>query len=226
MEVKTRRYDNRRRTQQARRTRAAVLDAARTLFLARGYAGTSIRDVADLAGVSFPTVYATVGNKAALLSSLFDVAVAGDDEPVSIADRADVRDAERNPDPRVTLAAYTRQVCAASARVWPILQLIDQAAGAHPEVAELGRRTRSQLLDGTRRLARNLADKHALRPDLTVDKASDILWMFGIGVIYDALVRHRHWTAQDLESWVTTSLDQLLLAPTHLSTAPNLVRET
>jgi len=191
-----------------------VLDAARTLFLARGYAGTSIRDVADLAGVSFPTVYATVGNKVALLSAVFDVSVAGDDEPVSMAERADVQVAEQNPDPRVTLAAYTRQVCAAAARVWPILQLIDEAGRAHPEVAELGRKTREELLTGVRRLARNLADKRALRDGLTVEKAADILWMFGIGVIYDALVKHRHWTPRELETWVNASLDQLILAPT------------
>ena len=98
--------------------------------------------------MSFPTVYATIGNKVALLSAVFDVSVAGDDEPVSIAERADVQVAEQNPDPRVTLAAYTRQVCAASPRVWPILQLIDEAAGAHPEVAELGRKTRDELLTG------------------------------------------------------------------------------
>lgn len=214
MDVKNRRYDNRRRTQQARRTRRAVLDAARTLFLARGYAGTSVRDVADLAGVSFPTVYATVGNKVALLSAVFDVSVAGDDEPVPIAARADVKIAEQNPDPRVTLAAYTRQVCNAASRVWPILQLIDEAARAYPEVAELSRKPREDLLTGVRRLAKNLADKRALRDGLTVDKAADILWMFGIGVIYDALVKHRHWTPQELETWVNASLDQLILAPT------------
>lgn len=215
MEVKTRSYDNRRRTELARRTRTAVLDAARTLFLARGYAGTSVRDVADLAGVSFPTVYATVGNKVALLSAVFDVAVAGDDEPVPIAERTDVQAAEQDPDPRVTLAGYSRQVCAASARVWPILQLMDEAGRVHPEVAELGRKTRNELLIGVRRLAGNLADKHALRDGLTVEKAADILWMFGIGVIYDALVTHRHWTPRELESWVNTNLDQLILAPTN-----------
>jgi hypothetical protein len=65
-----------------------------------------------------------------------------------------------------------------------------------------------------RRLARNLADKRALRDGLTVEKAADILWMFGIGVIYDALVKHRHWTPRELETWVNASLDQLILAPT------------
>jgi len=148
------------------------------------------------------------------LSAVFDVSVAGDDEPVSMAERADVQVAEQNPDPRVTLAAYTRQVCAAAARVWPILQLIDEAGRAHPEVAELGRKTREELLTGVRRLARNLADKRALRDGLTVEKAADILWMFGIGVIYDALVKHRHWTPRELETWVNASLDQLILAPT------------
>lgn len=190
-----------------------MLDAARTLFLTRGYAGTSVRDVADLAGVSFPTVYATVGNKVALLSAVFDVAVAGDDEPVPLAERAEVKAAEQSPDPRETLAAYTSQVCIASARVYPILQLIDDAASAHPEVAELGRKTRDELLIGVRRLARNLADKRALRQGLCVDRAAEILWMFGMGAIYDAMVKHRRWTHQELEIWVNASLDQLILAP-------------
>src|SRR4051812_50230327 len=83
-----RRYDSPARRDRARRTRRAVLDAARELFVARGYAATSIRGVAAAAGVSVATVEQAFGTKRALLKEVVDVTRAGDDEPVAMLDRA------------------------------------------------------------------------------------------------------------------------------------------
>lgn len=52
------------------RKRQAVLDAASVLFLRHGYAGTSMDQVAALAGVSKQTVYAQFLSKEALFISL------------------------------------------------------------------------------------------------------------------------------------------------------------
>jgi AcrR family transcriptional regulator len=65
----------------------AVLRAARELFIARGYPATTIEEIAGRAGVSKPTVFAAVGSKQAILKQLRDIAVAGDDEPVPVAER-------------------------------------------------------------------------------------------------------------------------------------------
>jgi TetR/AcrR family transcriptional repressor of mexJK operon len=48
------------------RSRAAVVDAARTLFLRNGYAGTTMEEIAALAGLTKRTVYNNYGDKDAL----------------------------------------------------------------------------------------------------------------------------------------------------------------
>ena len=48
-----------------------ILDAAREMFAAKGYAGTSSREIATLAGVHEPAIYRRFGSKA----GLFDAAV-------------------------------------------------------------------------------------------------------------------------------------------------------
>lgn len=204
-------YDNRLRAQQAGRTRAAVLDAARRLMTEHGYAATSVRDIADSAGVSFPTVYAAVGNKATILSALWDIAVAGDDEPIPMAERAQVRAAEADPDPRRTLAVFAHQITTASSRTAPLLRVIDEAAGTSPEIAALAEKTRAELHTGVTRLARNLHRKRALRPDLTIAKAADILWMLAGGTVHHCLIEQRGWSSAEAEAWLTSSLARLLL---------------
>jgi TetR/AcrR family transcriptional regulator, mexJK operon transcriptional repressor len=53
-----------------RRSRAAVLDAARTLFLRHGYAGTTMDEIAALAGLTKRTVYNNFGDKDALFREI------------------------------------------------------------------------------------------------------------------------------------------------------------
>src|SRR5678815_821106 len=48
------------------RSRAAVVDAARTLFLRKGYAGTTMEEIAAQAGLTKRTVYNNYGDKEAL----------------------------------------------------------------------------------------------------------------------------------------------------------------
>ena len=97
--VETRAYRSPRRDAQARLTRRRVLEAATASFLARGYAGTTMRAVAGGAGVSVATVELLFGTKVALLQAAIDVAIAGDDEPVAVLDRA-WADAARRAGPR------------------------------------------------------------------------------------------------------------------------------
>jgi hypothetical protein len=85
--VKKRQYQSATRDDGARRTRQAVVAAAAELFISRGYASTTLADVAGAAGVARPTVFAAAGSKAALLKLVLDQALSGDDEPVAVADR-------------------------------------------------------------------------------------------------------------------------------------------
>ena len=82
-----RRYDSTRRREQARVTRLVVVEAARRLFLERGFAATTVPAVAAEAAVSVQTVYKVFGTKARLAKAVFDVSMAGDDEPESMLER-------------------------------------------------------------------------------------------------------------------------------------------
>jgi AcrR family transcriptional regulator len=99
------------RAEQVRATRQRVLGAARDLFLRRGYTGATIEAIAQRAAVSPQTVYNVVGGKAALLKAVYDVALAGDDEPVAVGDRPAFADIAAAPDARSALALYARLGC-------------------------------------------------------------------------------------------------------------------
>jgi len=105
-----RRYASPVREENARRTRKAIVAAASELFTARGYAATSLADVAAAAGVARPTVFAAFGSKPALLRQVLDQALAGDDEPVPVASRPWFRPVWDAPTQDAVLGAYA-QVC-------------------------------------------------------------------------------------------------------------------
>src|SRR3954451_13651842 len=128
-EVNPRRaYDSTNRQEQARRTRLAVLTAARARFLADGYAATTIAAVAADAGVSVETVYKAFGNKPGLVKAVFDVAVVGDDEDVPMMQREFVQRNIAEPDPRRKLRDYGDHLAALAPRVSPILLVVRAAA--------------------------------------------------------------------------------------------------
>ena len=85
------------RTRLARR---AVVDAARTLFLDRGYAATTVEAISDSADVPIATVYRLFASKLGILRSLLDTSIGGDDQPVAVSERPDVASLFREPDPR------------------------------------------------------------------------------------------------------------------------------
>ena len=87
----SRAYDATGRREQARANRARVLDTARDLFVADGYAATSMTRIARAAGVSTPTVFAAFGSKANLLKEAAESALVGDAEPVPLAERPQMR---------------------------------------------------------------------------------------------------------------------------------------
>ncbi len=64
------------RAARKQRTRAAILAAARHRFITAGYAGTTIRDVANAAGVAVGTIHAHFTDKPALLLACFHAGIA------------------------------------------------------------------------------------------------------------------------------------------------------
>ncbi len=210
-DVKTRRrYESPQRQEQARATRRAILEAARARFIQTGYGATTLQAIADRASVSVATVYAAFGNKRTVLKEVVDVSIAGDDEPVAIADRAWVADFATEPDrhKRIRmLAAGGRRILERRSAVDAVVQA---AAAADPEIAELWGDLRRQRREGQGRLLTLVAGPEGVRPDLAPDEAADILYVIASPETYRALVGERGWTAERFEAWTVATIEGLL----------------
>src|SRR5438067_1166293 len=127
-------YDSARRREQAGATRRAVLDAARGLFIDRGYASTSIEAIAAQAEVSPETVYAVFKNKRTLLRELIDVSIAGDDAPVPVLDRSWVRQMRQEKGITQRLEILARNGRLILERLSPIYEILRGAAATDSEL--------------------------------------------------------------------------------------------
>ena len=211
--VKTRRrYDSSRRQEQARVTRRAVLEAARRLFLDRGYAATTVSAIAAEAGVSVETVYKAFGNKPGLVKAVFDVSIVGDDEPVPLMERERVRRIQQEPDARRKLAMYGEHLAETAPRSVPVQLLVREAAATDAGAADVWRQMTTERLTGMTMFASALHDGGHLRPGLSVDEARDVLWTYNSAEIYDLLVLQRGWEPDRYGRWVADALAAALLA--------------
>ena len=68
------------RRERAERTRARIIETARSLLLRGGLATMTIADLARAAQVSPQTVYNAIGGKAEVVKAAYDVTLAGDDD--------------------------------------------------------------------------------------------------------------------------------------------------
>ncbi len=206
-----RRYRSPVREKAALRTRRAVVTAAAELFAERGYTASSLREVADVAGVARPTVAAAFGSKPALLRQVVDEALAGDDEPVPVADRpwfAPVWQAER---PSAVLEAYAGVCTLIGRRAARIFEVVHQAAADSAEIGELwttlvrNRRLGAQMVLG------RVRETGLLKPDLDEAHAVDALWVLNDPALYGSLVRDRGWSEDRYRRWLTTQMQAALL---------------
>ena len=145
---RSRRYVSPLRDQSARQTRQAVLAAAREMFIAQGYVATTMEQIAERAGVSKPTVFASAGSKRAILKNLHDHALAGDDEPVPVASRPWYQEALADPDPRRSLRLHARNVVRMQQRYADLNEVLQMAAAADDELRQLWQITEDQRRTG------------------------------------------------------------------------------
>lgn len=207
-----RRYDSSRRQEQARENRRAVLDAARRLFLERGYAATTVGTIAAAAGVSVETLYKAFGNKPGLVKAVVDVAIVGDDEPVPMLERDRVRQMEAETDPRRKLAMYGEHLAESSPRRVPIELLVREAAASDVGAAGVWEQLEAERLTGMGFFARHLEAAGHLRPGVSVEEARDVLWTYNSASLYEMLVMRRGWAPERYGSWVADALVAALLA--------------
>jgi AcrR family transcriptional regulator len=209
-----RRYRSSLRSEQTAAGRRRILDAAGALFADHGYLGTTIAQIAAAAGVSTQSVYNMAGGKAELLKAVYDVAVAGDDAPVPMAERPAIQAMIAAPDPRQALALYARLGREIAQRTHRLVTVIlAQAATGDAALTEFAAQIEAQRAVGTAATARHLASRFGLRPGLTEQAAADILWTLTAPDIVERLITQRNWPWDTYERWLADTMASSLLPP-------------
>ena len=202
------------RAQQADATRRAVLNAARQLFIAQGYGATTLDQIAARAGVSKPTVFSAVGNKQTVLAAVRDVAMAGDDEGLSMVERPLAEQIRQEPDPHRAVELLAGLFTGVGRRYARIDEVLRGAAhSGEPALLELWQTSEEQRLTGARIWATTLAGKGRLRDGVDLDTATDLLWLHMAPDQYHRLVHVRGWSDERFQRWLIDSLTRLLLPP-------------
>jgi AcrR family transcriptional regulator len=199
-----------RRRRRAETTRRRVVDAARDLFIERGYVGTTVEAIAARADVAPETVYAAFGTKRALLSTVVDVSIAGDVDAGPVIEQAWVAELRDEPDPHRRAALLARQGTAILKRRHAIDEVVRGAAASDPEIAALLDRGKAQRRAGQLELLRVVVGDAGLRPGLDLEAAADILYALGSPETYRSLVIDRGWSSSRFEGWYADAINGLL----------------
>ena len=172
-----RRYDASGRRAAAARRRLAVVAAARDAFERKGWAGVTVREIAEAAGVSQKTIEAVFGTKAALLKAAVDYAIRGDVEALPVSRRESVHRMERAGDAVEMLRLHARHLRVINARSARIAAVVEQALGADPAVGELWSQMNENRAFGVRWATETLLQKRGRRPRLRRDYVESIMWV-------------------------------------------------
>ncbi|MGZ4513882.1 MAG: TetR/AcrR family transcriptional regulator [Mycobacterium sp.] len=204
-----RRYDSTRRRQQAQQNRHAVLAAARQRFLVQGYATTTIAEIARDAGVSVEMVYKAFATKAGVLKALFDVSVAGDDEPIPMAQRDVIQNVINATEATRKLEIYAEHLASTMPRSAPVQLLARDGAASSPDAAEVWKQIRQETLTAMTAFASDLARTGKLR--VSARQARDVLWTYHAPELYELLVLERGWSATRYGKFIAHALIDALL---------------
>lgn len=208
--VKTRRYDAPARRAAASRTRQRILNAAQTLFLGQGYAGTSVAAIARRARVSVDTVYASVGRKPQLLLAVHDMVLASGPEPVDAERRDYVREVRAAPTARRKLELYAEALGRILPTSVPLLVALRTAGQTDDTCRDLFASVSERRATNMRLFVTDLRATGELRDDLTDEWIADLVWSMN-SPDYFELVTSRDFSPDTyvallIEVWTSTLL--------------------
>ena len=198
------------RAEKARQTRIRMITAARDLFLARGWAATTMEQIAQDSGVAVQTVYYTFKTKGHLLAEILEVTAAGSDVPGPPIDRPWAREMLSSPSAQRVLALGVEHgtgIYERVAHLWPLAA----AAAADPTMAQYWQAVNAGRRAGQGAQVRRLQELGALRPGLETEKATDLVFLLAGHDPYRALVLEAGWPVAEYKAWLYATLIQQLL---------------
>lgn len=190
-------------------TRAAIRDAATSLFLEQGFTATTMRDVAALAGVGERTLYDAFASKTALFHHVVGVAIVGDELQVAVADRPEFQAALADRDPERAVALFAEYSTAILERAGPLIMVAVESAGADAAMRRYSDQGAAATRAITRAFVASLADRGLLAGD--VDELSAVVYALASPHLHQLLRKHSGWSPQQYRRWLQTTLARQLL---------------
>jgi AcrR family transcriptional regulator len=207
-------YDSRVRRERAEATRLAIATAAGRLFAERGYAATSIEEIAAAAAVGRATVFSSVGGKPELLKEAYRLAVRGPaNANTALGQQPRSRRISAEADAYKLLAGYAGVMVEVGRRLAPLYEAIRAAAHADRDARELWHLITKERRTAATGIVRRLAERDALLHSLDQQSAGDILWVLNDPGLYQLLVTQRRWTQRRFRSWLIHTMQTQLLEP-------------
>jgi AcrR family transcriptional regulator len=195
-----------RREQMAHQTRRDILAAARRLFAERGYAATSIDDIAAEAGVAVQTIYARLGSKRGMVLALIDLI----EEEADVAElRSGVAQASN---PQEALRAAIRITRTVQERCGDIIEALFTAAGAEPELADAVAVGHHRHREGARFTIGRIQELGGLRADVPPKHAQALFSLSTNHEAWRELTEGHHLSWDTAEARLTDALTRSLLA--------------
>ena len=207
--VKRRGYDSPVRQEQAAHTRARIVEAAGGLFETKGYARTTVRQIAEAAGVAVDTVYATFGSKPRVLTALIDERLSAGTGVANVMERPDALAVRDETDPRRQITLLAHDLANVVARVGPVFEIMRTAASVEPAMAKVYAEMQGYRLQNMRTAIGWVAARGPLR--VTEERATETLWALAAPDTARLLMDGRGWTGEEYAQWLADVLTRALL---------------
>jgi AcrR family transcriptional regulator len=204
-------YDNSQRAAAAASTRAQVLATAREFFLSEGFSGTTIRMVAESAGVSQEMIFKSFGTKAALLKAVYDVTLAGDADEVPLAARPEALAVLEATTPDASVQAYAELAQIISIRTDPLLRVLLRSRGSDRALDTFATTTDGERLIGSRHFVGHWQAQGWIRDDLTGERAAEIVWALN-SAEPRWLLLDQGWSHGEFTQWLAETIRNAVLA--------------
>ena len=199
------------RAEQAEQTRQRILAAAQALFLAKGFAGTTLQAIADEARVAVETVYSRFRNKPNLLAAILEKGIVQSEHAGDIFDLPEIEKIRTTTEQRTQvrlLATFSRGILE---RTHAAHRILRSAAEVDDLAAELQKRDTERRIDGQRIYIDLLAANGPLRSGLRPEDAAATYSALASPETYAFFVCSKGWSAERFEEWLADSLARLLL---------------
>ena len=207
-----REYDSSRRQAQANETRRHILDAARKLFMERGYAGATAEAIAAEAGVAAQTIYAIFKNKKKILVSLMNVSSpTGEEDHLPVHERSGAQAVARETDQRRQLRMFADIVAYNLYQVAVIFEIMMDAAKIEPDFARTVEKLQKQRLEHMTLAIQQIAVNGPFRENMDEARARDTVWTLTSGEVFLLLTRERGWSKEQYADWLADMLIRALL---------------